>query len=90
MTELHQTHEDDAELHPDDLQSVPREASWLLAMYAAAPGIPLGLLVSGTIYKQATPALLILSAPAGAMQLLDAGGGRLPGRRALSEVSLLL
>jgi hypothetical protein len=47
-------------------------ASLLLAMYAAAPRIPLALLVLGAIYKQATPALLILGALAGAMQLLDA------------------
>jgi hypothetical protein len=33
------------------------------------------LLVLGAIYKQATPALLILGALAGAMQLLDAGIG---------------
>jgi hypothetical protein len=56
-------------------ESVPSEASLLLAMYAAAPRIPLGLLTLGAIYKQATPALLILGALAGAMQLLDAGIG---------------
>ena len=54
---------------------VPTEASLLLAMYAAAPRIPLALLVLGAIYKQAAPALLILGALAGAMQLLDAGIG---------------
>ena len=53
--------------------AVPTEASLLLAMYAAAPRIPLALLVLGAIYKQATPALLILGALAGVMQLLDAG-----------------
>jgi hypothetical protein len=37
--------------------------------------IPLALLVLGAIYKQAAPALLILGALAGAMQLLDAGIG---------------
>jgi len=56
-------------------ESVPTEASLLLAMYAAAPRIPLALFVLGAIYKQATPALLILGALAGAMQLLDAGIG---------------
>jgi hypothetical protein len=56
-------------------ESVPTEASLLLAMYAAAPRIPLALLVLGAIYKQATPPLLILGALAGAMQLLDAGIG---------------
>jgi hypothetical protein len=56
-------------------ESVPTKASLLLAMYAAAPRIPLALLVLGAIYKQATPALLILGALAGAMQLLDAGIG---------------
>jgi hypothetical protein len=50
-------------------------ASLLLAMYAAAPRIPLALFVLWAIYKQATPALLILGALAGAMQLLDAGIG---------------
>jgi hypothetical protein len=55
--------------------AVPTEASLLLAMYAAAPRIPLALLVLGAIYKQATPELLILGALAGAMQLLDAGIG---------------
>jgi hypothetical protein len=57
------------------LESVPTEASLLLAMYAAASRIPLALLVLGAIFKQATPALLILGALAGAMQLLDAGIG---------------
>jgi hypothetical protein len=55
--------------------AVPTEASLLLAMYAAAPRIPLALSALGAIYKQATPALLILGAVAGAMQLLDAGIG---------------
>ena len=55
--------------------AVPTEVSLLLAMYAAASRIPLALLVLGAIYKQATPALLILGAVAGAMQLLDAGIG---------------
>jgi hypothetical protein len=44
-------------------------------MYAAARTIPLALFALGAIYKQATPALLILGALAGAMQLLDAGIG---------------
>jgi len=56
-------------------ESVPTQASLILAMYAAAPRIPLALLALGAIYKQATPALLILGALAGAMQLLDAGIG---------------
>ncbi len=51
------------------------QASLLLAMYAAAPRIPLVLLVLGAIYMHATPALLILGVLAGAMQLLDAGIG---------------
>jgi hypothetical protein len=57
------------------VESVPTEASLLLAMYAAAPRIPLALLVFGAIYKQAAPTLLILGALAGAMQLLDSGIG---------------
>jgi hypothetical protein len=56
-------------------ESVRTRASLLLAMYGAAPRIPLALFVLGAIYKQAMPALLILGALAGAMQLLDAGVG---------------
>jgi hypothetical protein len=52
--------------------AAPTRAALLLAMYAAAPRIPLTLLVLGAIYRQATPALLILGALAGPMQLLDA------------------
>jgi hypothetical protein len=54
---------------------VPTQASLILAMYAAARTIPLALFALGAIYKQATPALLLLGAVAGAMQLLDAGIG---------------
>jgi hypothetical protein len=57
------------------VESVPTEASLLLAMYAAARTIPLALFALGAIYKQSTPALLILGALAGAVQLLDAGIG---------------
>jgi hypothetical protein len=56
-------------------ESVRTRAPLLLAMYAAAPRIPLALFVLGAIYKQATPALLILGALAGTMQLLDVGIG---------------
>ena len=56
-------------------ESVPTEASLILAMYAAARTIPLALFALGAIYKQAAPSLLILGALAGAMQLLDAGIG---------------
>ena len=65
-------------IHPQYLvpvESVPTEASLLLAMYAAARTIPLALFALAAIYKRATPALLILGALAGAMQLLDAGIG---------------
>jgi len=55
--------------------SVPTQASLMLALYAAARTIPLALFALGSIYKQSTPALLILGALAGAMQLLDAGIG---------------
>jgi hypothetical protein len=55
--------------------AVPTEASLLLAMYAAAPRIPLALFTLGAIYKQAATSLLILGALAGVMQLLDAGIG---------------
>ena len=54
---------------------VPTQASLILAMYAAARTIPLALFALVAIYKQATHALLILSALAGATQLLDAGIG---------------
>jgi hypothetical protein len=55
--------------------AAPAEGSLLLAMYAAAPRIPLALLVLGAVYKQAASALSLLAALAGAMQLLDAGIG---------------
>ena len=55
--------------------SVPTQASLILAMYAAARTIPLALFALWAIYKQAIPALLILGALTGAMQLLDAGIG---------------
>jgi hypothetical protein len=55
--------------------SVPTQGSLILAMYAAARTIPLALCAFWAIYKQSTPALLILGALAGAMQLLDAGIG---------------
>jgi len=55
--------------------AAPTEGSLLLAMYAAAPRIPLALLALWAVYKQAAPALLILGALAGGMQLLDAGIG---------------
>src|SRR6202171_2896772 len=56
-------------------ESVPTEASLLLAMYAAARTIPLPLFALAAIYKRATPALLILGALAGEMQVLDDGMG---------------
>ena len=56
-------------------ESIPTQASLILAMYAAARTIPLALFALAAIYKQATSALLILGALAGAMQLLDAGIG---------------
>lgn len=55
--------------------SAPTQASLILALYAAARTIPLALFALWAIYKQATPALLILGALAGTMQLLDAGIG---------------
>jgi hypothetical protein len=55
--------------------SVPTDASLIMALFAAAPRIPLALLALGAIYKKATSALLILGSLAGAMQLLDAGIG---------------
>jgi hypothetical protein len=55
--------------------SVPTQASLILAMYAAARTIPLALFALTAIYKHAISALLILGALAGAVQLLDAGIG---------------
>ena len=55
--------------------SVPTQASLILAMYAAARTIPLALFALWAIYKQAAPALVLMGALAGAMQLLDAGIG---------------
>jgi hypothetical protein len=55
--------------------SIPTQASLILALYAAARTIPLALFALWAIYKQSAPALLILGALAGAMQLLDAGIG---------------
>ena len=55
--------------------SAPTQASLILALYAAARTIPLALFALWAIYKQSTPALLILGALAGTMQLLDAGIG---------------
>ena len=57
------------------VESVPTQASLILAMYAAARTIPLALFALGAIYRRAAPALLILGALAGVMQLLDAGIG---------------
>ena len=55
--------------------AAPTETSLLLAMYAAAPRIPLAVLVMRAVYKQAAPELLLLGTLAGTMQLLDAGIG---------------
>jgi hypothetical protein len=57
--------------------SVPTQAALILAMYAAARTIPLALFALWPIYKQAAPALVLLGALAGTMQLLDAGIGLL-------------
>src|ERR1700726_4756512 len=53
-------------------ESIPTEASLLLALYAAGRTIPLALFALAAIYRRATSALLILGTLAGAMQLLDA------------------
>jgi hypothetical protein len=55
-------------------ESVRTRASLLLAMSGGVQNSS-GLFVLGAIYRQATVALLILGALAGAMQLLDAGIG---------------
>jgi hypothetical protein len=55
--------------------SVPTQASLILAMYAAARTIPLALFALWAIYKQSPPALELVGALAGTMQLLDAGIG---------------
>src|ERR1700727_1997275 len=56
-------------------ESVPTQATLILALYAAARTFPLALFALGAIYKRTTNALLILGALAGTMQLLDAGIG---------------
>jgi hypothetical protein len=61
------------------VESVPAEASLILALYAAARTLPLALFALGAIYKQATPSLLLLGALAGVMQFLDAGIGLFEG-----------
>jgi hypothetical protein len=55
--------------------SVPTQASLILALYAVARTIPLALFALWATYKQAVPALVLLGALAGAIQLLDAGIG---------------
>ena len=55
--------------------SVQTQASLILAMYAAARTVPLALFALWAIYKQAAPALVLMGAVAGAMQVLDAGIG---------------
>ena len=56
-------------------ESVPTQTLLILAMYAAARTIPLALFAFWAIYEQAAPALVLMGALAGAMQLLDAGIG---------------
>jgi hypothetical protein len=61
----------------------PNEASFIIAMYAAARTIPLAFMALIAIYKQSEAALLILGTLAGFIQLLDAGVGLLqhdPGK----------
>ena len=65
-------------IHPQYLVPagfVPTQASLILAIYAAARTISLALFALWAIYKQAAPALVLLGALAGAVQLLDAGIG---------------
>ena len=57
------------------VESAPTEASLVLAMYVAARTIPLALFALAAISKQSAPALLILGALAGTVQLLDGGIG---------------
>ena len=56
-------------------ESARTQASLILAMYAAARTIPMTLFALWAIYKQAAPALVLMGALAGTMQLLDAGIG---------------
>jgi hypothetical protein len=57
--------------------SVPTEASFIFALYAAARTIPLALIALIAIYKNSESALLILGTLAGFIQLLDGGVGLL-------------
>jgi hypothetical protein len=57
--------------------SVPTEASFIFALYAAARTIPLAFMALIAIYKNSVSALLILGTLAGFIQLLDGGVGLL-------------
>jgi hypothetical protein len=57
----------------------PNHASLIFGLYAAARTIPLALFALAAIYRRSAPALLILGAVAGLMQLLDAGIGVVQG-----------
>ncbi len=51
--------------------SVPTQASFIFAMYAAARTIPLALISLWAIYERSVSALIILGILAGSVQLLD-------------------
>jgi hypothetical protein len=54
---------------------IPTQASFIVALYSAARTIPLALFALWAVFKQSAPALLIMGALAGTVQLLDAGIG---------------
>jgi hypothetical protein len=51
--------------------SVPTQASFIFAMYAAARTIPLALISLWAIYRRSVSGLIVLGALAGSVQLLD-------------------
>jgi len=55
--------------------SLPTDASFLFALYAAARTLPLALLTLAAIYKRSPSALLVLGFLAGVIQFADAAVG---------------
>jgi hypothetical protein len=53
----------------------PTDASFILALYAAARTLPLAVVALAAIWKRSIPSVLILGALAGIIQVMDAGIG---------------
>lgn len=68
--------------------AAPGEASFVFALYAAARSLPLAAFALWAIARRNVPALIVLGALAGVVQLLDAGIGlRDDGRPASTALS---